>query len=190
MPSHKKHFTAALAIMAHAGAVLVAVHAGSALAAPPAKPAASSRTTQAPSAQQPIQIEADRAELTDQQTVSIYTGRVKLQQGDLELAGDRLQVKRNPQTKEITATLTGSPVTAKQGAGTANPMQARANRVDYQSSDRMLVLQGDAEVVRGKDRINSETIRYNAATQRIMADSRGGTVGDRVQITIQPGQEH
>jgi lipopolysaccharide export system protein LptA len=152
-------------------------------APPSGTPSRPAPAPQASAKQAPIRIEADRAELTERGGASVYTGNVKIKQGDLEMEGERLQLERG-QSGEVTATLTGSPARAQQ-PGAEGLIKGQAQRIDYVSKDKTMVLQGNAEVLRGKDRIQSEKIRYDTATQRIIADGNGKS-GDRVQITIDP----
>lgn len=141
----------------------------------------------APSPPQPIQIEADRAEITEQSGVSLYTGNVNLKQGDLEMQGDRLEIRRDSKTGEINAVLTGKQASLRQPTETGEIVKARADRINYLSRDKSLDLQGTAEFERGRDRISGQSIRYDANAKKILA-SGPNQAGKRVQIIIQPGQ--
>ncbi|MGH8454876.1 MAG: lipopolysaccharide transport periplasmic protein LptA [Nevskiales bacterium] len=156
-------------------------------AAPVATPAASTGAKTAPARQQPIQIEADRAEITEQSGVSVYSGRVSLKQGDLEMEGERLEIQRDGKTGDIKAVLTGKPATLRQPTEAREMVNARANRIDYNSRDKSLDLQGSAEYVRGRDRVSGQSIRYDAAAKKLLA-SGPNNAGGRVQIIIQPTQ--
>lgn len=162
----------------------------SALIAAPAAAQAQTRSTGAqasPTRQQPIQIEADRAEITEQSGVSVYSGRVSLKQGDLEMQADRLEIQRDGKTGDIKAVLTGKPATLRQPTETGEMVNARAERIDYNSRDKSLDLQGGAEYVRGRDRVSGQSIRYDANAKKLLASGPGST-GGRVQIIIQPEQ--
>jgi lipopolysaccharide export system protein LptA len=133
----------------------------------------------------PIQIEADRAEIAERSGVSVYSGRVSLRQGDLEMEGDRLEIRRDGNTGSIHALLSGKPALLRQPTDTGEMVNARANRIDYRSRDRSLDLQGNAEFVRGRDRVSGQSIRYDANAKKLLATGPSRS-GGRVQITIQP----
>jgi lipopolysaccharide export system protein LptA len=137
--------------------------------------------------QQPIQIEADRAEITEQSGVSVYSGRVSLRQGDLQMEGDRLEIRRDGKTGDIQAALIGKPAVLRQPTDAGEMVNAKAERINYQSHDRSLDLQGGAEFVRGRDRVTGQSIRYDANAKKILA-SGPKSAGGRVQIVIQPGE--
>lgn len=138
-------------------------------------------------AQQPIQIEADRAEITEQSGVSVYSGQVSLKQGDLEMQGERLEIRRDSKTGDIQAQLSGSPAVLKQPTEAGEMVNARATRIDYNSRDKSLDLQGNAEYVRGRDRVTGQSIRYDANAKKLLATGPNRQ-GGRVQIVIEPGQ--
>ena len=140
-----------------------------------------------PAAPAPIQIEADRAEITEQSGVSVYSGRVSLKQGDLEMEGERLEIRRDRKTGDILAVLSGKPAVLRQPTDTGEMVNARAERIDYNSSSRSLDLQGGAEFVRGRDRVSGQSIRYDANAKKLLATGPSSG-GGRVQITIQPEQ--
>ncbi len=167
--------------------LLSALIAAPTVAAQTAAPAANTGTKTTPTRQQPIQIEADRAEITEQSGISIYSGRVSLKQGDLEMLGDRLEIRRDGKTGDIQSVLTGKPATLRQPTETGEMVNARAERINYQSRDKSLDLQGGAEFVRGRDRVSGQSIRYDANAKKLLA-SGPGRGGERVQIIIQPGQ--
>jgi lipopolysaccharide export system protein LptA len=144
------------------------------------------RNTAAP--RQPIRIEADRAEITEQTGVSVYSGRVSLKQGDLEMQGERLEIRRDGRSGEIHALLTGKPAVLRQPTETGEMVNARAERIDYRSRDKSLDLQGNAEFVRGRDRVSGQSIRYDANAKKLLASGPGAR-GGRVQIVIEPQQQ-
>jgi lipopolysaccharide export system protein LptA len=155
-------------------------------ATPPAGNSAARNTSTAP--RQPIRIEADRAEITDQTGVSVYSGRVSLRQGDLEMEGERLEIRRDGASGEIHAVLSGKPAVLRQPTETGEMVNARAERIDYRSRDKSLDLQGSAEFVRGRDRVSGQSIRYDANARKLLA-SGPNSGGGRVQIVIEPQQE-
>lgn len=130
----------------------------------------------------PVKITAERADL-EQREVALYRGNVKLTSSEIELAGDRLEL-RQPAKGQFQAKLTGKPATLRhKAAGDAPAVDARAGQIDYDSRTAMVEMSGGAQVERGGDVVSSDSIRYNVAARRISAT---GTRGSQVQILIQP----
>lgn len=138
------------------------------------------------SAQAPISIEADSAELQD--TLSTYTGNVKVVQGSVTMRGARLIVRRT-QGNGFTFTLSGAPAHITQAPAKAGDpdIHGSARRIDYASGSEVLELRGNATIVRGKERISGGDIRYSFRDRRTIVNNRGGGGDGRVKITLQPG---
>lgn len=147
--------------------------------------AASPAIAAPPDAPAPIQIEADRADITEQSGASVYSGNVSLRQGDLEMEGERLEISRDGEQGEIRALLTGNPARLTQPTDQGETVNARAQRIEYQSRTRSIDLKGDAEFVRGRDRVSGQSIRYDASARKLQA-SGPSPGGSRVRIVIQP----
>lgn len=149
-----------------------------ALLAPAAQALESDRT-------QPIMLEADRAELDESRGTGIYHGHVLVTQGSLELTAETLTMERSEQGERMLAE--GTPATYRQQPdGGGPPVRAKARRIEYLADRQLLILTGDAELVRGGDTFHSGQIVYDIANNRVSA---GGTAGDgqgRVRIVIQP----
>lgn len=130
----------------------------------------------------PVKITAERADL-DRRQYALYRGNVRLTSAELELSGDRLEL-RQPVKGEFTAHLSGSPAHLRhEGLADEPPIQASAQLIDYDTRTAMVVMSGGAEIVRGSDHMSSESIRYNVAARRINA---AGVGGGRVQMIVQP----
>lgn len=130
----------------------------------------------------PIKITAERADL-ERREVALYRGNVKLTSADVELSGDRLEL-RQPAKGVVTAVLTGSPARLRhKGAADAPPVTASAGRIVYDTRTAIVELSGGAQLERGSDTVSSQSIRYDLAARRISAQ---GAAGDQVQIVIEP----
>lgn len=138
------------------------------------------------SSQAPINIEADSAEL--QESLSTYTGNVKVVQGNVSMRGARLIVRRG-RANSFTFTLSGNPAHISQAATQAGDpdIHGSANRIDYASGSEILELRGDAVINRGNEKIAGGDIRYSFRDRRTVVNNRGGGGSGRVQITLQPG---
>ena len=133
---------------------------------------------------QPMLIEADRAELDDVRGVSIYRGKVKVTQGSMVLAGDTITVysKGSDVTRVV---VEGSPATYRQRPdGKDKDVFAKARHMEYTRDPDKVILVGDAEVTQAGDVLRSDRIVYDITHDKVEA---GGTEsGQRVRITLQP----
>jgi len=134
---------------------------------------------------QPITIEADRATLNEKDGSSIYEGNVHLQQGSLNLRGDRMSVQLSGEELEQIV-LTGQPASYQQRPeGRDSDQHAEAGRIEYHAADQRLILLENARVWQsGAEEFRSERIVYDIRSNTVTAG--GGSSGDRVRITLQP----
>lgn len=130
----------------------------------------------------PIRIKADRAELSEKEGESYYIGNVRLTRGEVTMTGDRLRVRRDPDSAEIDATLFGPPASIRQPGKNGETIIANARRIDYVSQHEMLILKGNANIVRGTESFKGNEIRYYTKTQRIISEPKKGGV----EVVIQP----
>ncbi|GMQ89627.1 MAG: lipopolysaccharide transport periplasmic protein LptA [Gammaproteobacteria bacterium] len=135
--------------------------------------------------EQPMLIEADRAELDDANGISIYRGNVKVTQGTLILTGDVMTVhtKGNDVEKVI---MEGQPATYKQRPDNKDKdVRAKALHMEYFTNPEKIILTGQAEVEQGGgDILRSERIEYDVPTDKVNAGT--DKPDERVHITIQP----
>jgi lipopolysaccharide export system protein LptA len=130
----------------------------------------------------PVKITAERADL-ERREVALYRGNVRLTSADLELSGDRLEL-RQPARGVFTAVLTGKPARLRhKGAEDLPPVAASAGRIVYDTRTAIVEMSGGAELERGGDTVSSDSIRYDLAARRIRAR---GAAGNQVQIVIEP----
>lgn len=137
----------------------------------------------------PIKITAERADL-ERRELALYRGNVRLVSAELELGGDRLEL-RQPVKGQFQAVLTGKPARLNhRGAADVPPLSASAGKIVYDTRTALVELSGGASLTRGSDTVSSDSISYNLAARRISAS---GTGGSQVQIVIEPpaanGQE-
>lgn len=146
-----------------------------------ALPAGFTGVLAAPAQNLPIHVNADKAEFTETAGESVYIGNVDLRRGDLRMTGSRLKVTRNPNTAELRAILVGSPATITQpDPQTGKTVTAQAKQIDYYSVEEVLIMKGDAKIMRGAEQMAGERIRYYPATKKIIADE------SRIEIVIDP----
>ncbi len=136
---------------------------------------------------QPIEVEADRLEVRDDENISIYEGNVSLVQGSLRIRSDRLVIHFNDQRELTLMEMTGSPARLRQLDDQQREMRGQALRINYTESESLLELVGDARFDHAGDTIESEQIRINTDNNSIQA---GGSDPDRrVKMLIQPDRE-
>lgn len=136
--------------------------------------------------EQPMYVEADRADIDDKRGVSVYRGNVKITQGTLALTAAELTV--HSQNGEIVkAVAVGQPATYRQRPdGKDQDVEAEALRMEYFATEQKIVLLDKAEVRQAGDTFRSDKINYDIAKDVVNAGASAGTPGDRVRITIQP----
>lgn len=143
----------------------------------PARPGAELRMPKGP-----IKITAERADL-ERRELALYRGNVKLTSAELELSGDRLEL-RQPVKGQFHAVLTGKPARLKhKGVADAAPVAASAGRIVYDTRTALVEMSGGARLERGSDTVSSGSISYNLAARRISAT---GADGGQVEIVIEP----
>ncbi|NIW86618.1 MAG: lipopolysaccharide transport periplasmic protein LptA [Gammaproteobacteria bacterium] len=148
---------------------------------------------------QPIQIEADRAEANDAQQVSVYRGDVVIVQGTLRISGDVVTIHYDDDRQLSKMVAVGQPARFRQlPDGDTEYQQARARRMEYYADDDLIILLGDAESWQGGDRIKAQRIVYDTRDGRVNADSElpasmqaetdegVGPQKSRVRVTIVP----
>jgi lipopolysaccharide export system protein LptA len=152
-----------------------------AAAAAEAPPAGKSRPElRAPTG--PVRITADRADL-ERREMALYRGNVRLVSAELELSGDRLEL-RQPARGEFQAVLTGRPARlVHRAVGEAPPIAASASRIVYDTRLARVEMSGAVQLARGSDTVSSEVVRYDVAARRISAE---GTGGNPVRMVIEP----
>lgn len=133
---------------------------------------------------QPMYVEADRADIDDQRGVSVYRGNVKITQGTLQLTAAELTV-HSKGGDIVKAIAVGQPATYRQRPdGKEQDIEAEALRMEYFATEEKLILIDKAEVRQGGDTFRSDRINYDIAKDVVNAGA--SSPGDRVRITIQP----
>ena len=134
---------------------------------------------------QPLDLEADSAEIDEAKAQSTYIGNVVATQGSMRLESDRLTIF-HPDSKPQRLEAVGNPVRFQQLPDNSNELvRARAQRMDYRFDSEELLLTGDAFVVQGKDTFKSDRITYD----RVKSVVKGGAAAQgkqRVRITVDP----
>lgn len=141
-------------------------------------------------AAQPINLDADRAEINNATGVSVYTGDVVLTRGGRRITGDRMTVHLASEGDERTldhVVVEGAPaVYSHDGTPDRRAVEAEAPRMEYYAGgpERVILLEG-ARLTQGRNTFTGERITYRVAADQV--DAAGSEEsGRRVQITLFP----
>jgi len=134
---------------------------------------------------QPIQVEADGADINDRTGVSVYTGNVIVTQGSIKINANKITVtQQDEKSDHILAE--GKPVRFQQEVDNQPELiKGRAQRTEYYMDSEMLYMTGDAILMQGKDTFRSDRITYDRVKAQVKAGS-SAKGKQRVRISIQP----
>ena len=119
---------------------------------------------------QPIEVEADEAELDDLNNVSVYRGNVIVRQGSIHMTGDIMTVYSTGEDELDHIILEGNPATYKQLPDNSTVHdQAKALRMEYYELKNLVVLIRDAWVKQDTSTLVGERIEYNTELSRVKA---------------------
>jgi lipopolysaccharide export system protein LptA len=136
--------------------------------------------------EQPIEVEADRLEIREQENLSIYEGNVHLVQGSLEIRSERLVIHFNQANELTLMEMSGAPARFRQLDDNGEEMHGEGLRINYMESDALLELLDEARFRHGSDTIEGKRIRIDTETNSIQAN--GDESDERVKMLIRPRQ--
>jgi lipopolysaccharide export system protein LptA len=140
--------------------------------------------------EQPIEIEADRAELDDATGRAVYSGSVRLDQGTLRVTADRLEIQTDrARVTRITAegAEDGEPARYRQIPREGEqPVRASADTIVYDTTTETIELSGDARLEQAEDRFEGDRISYDLRTRKVAAEA--GRSGAPVRMVIEPSR--
>ncbi|MFJ4372981.1 lipopolysaccharide transport periplasmic protein LptA [Pseudomonas japonica] len=143
---------------------------------------------------QPVRIQADKAQMDDKNKIATYTGDVIITQGSMMIKGNVVTITLNQAGDIDTATSVGSPGKSayfeqQQDAAKPDKMQGYAKQIQYQAGRDLIVLTDQAKVINAGNTTEGEKIVYNSKTQ-VATAGRGGkdiqTPRQRIDMVIQP----
>lgn len=146
---------------------------------------------------QVIEIEADHAQLDDEQGISQYKGKAILTQGTLRIEGDIITFYYDEDRQLTKAVAYGKRATyqqvEKQGEA---PVRAKAYDMEYHAKAQKIYLLGKAYIWQDGGEFNGERIVYDIARNTVDASGGNGRMtggnqvepkkNDRIHIIIQP----
>ncbi len=145
---------------------------------------------------QPIEIEADFAELDDQEGRTTYTGNVIVTQGSIRMTGDKMRANFSPERELIDVYVEGRPAFFKQTPdGGKDDIEGEALEIEYHAQKNLLYLIRQARLTQGERlfkgyRINYDTEKSIITGRATPRDSGGETAAkeppSRVKVIIPP----
>lgn len=147
---------------------------------------------------QPIEVEADYAELDDEKGVTIYKGNVIVTQGSMRIKGDQMTVTYNENDDLDTLIVVGKPAHYQQMPDGSQILdEAEALKMEYHSLKNLIVLINEALVKQEGLRFSGNRIEYDTERSKVYArgsqtvkeqtdDAKSEKRNDRVKITIKP----
>jgi lipopolysaccharide export system protein LptA len=136
---------------------------------------------------QPISVEADRAELDQSTGIGTYSGSVVVVQGSMRLEADRLEI-HSPSGGLESAVANGGPARFQQRPeGKDQDVRGGGRQIDYLATEDKVILTGDAWVTQAEDTVRGARIEYDLSSDRIRA-VKGEGEQDRVRMILQPRQ--
>ena len=145
---------------------------------------------------QPINLEADSADIDDLKGISIYTGNVILTQGSLVIKSNKLTLysdKNHELEKAVAVGAKNKLATFKQRPeGKDTDFHARAKTMIYFLNQDKIHLIKNAYVWQAGDTFSGDKIIYDTKNETVVASSKKNkdgkpvSSGGRVKVTIQP----
>ncbi|PHS33019.1 MAG: lipopolysaccharide transport periplasmic protein LptA [Methylophaga sp.] len=142
--------------------------------------------------EQPIEIEADHAQLDDEQGITQYKGKAILTQGTLRIEGDIITFYYDDDKQLTKAVAQGKRATYEQiqKAGEA-PIRAKAYTMEYHARTQKIYLIGKGHVWQNGSEFSGERIEYDIDKNIVNASGRTNHAeqpkkGERIHIIIQP----
>ena len=151
---------------------------------------------------QPIEIEADYAELRRNERQTIYSGNVIVTQGSIRLWGDKLTVYYDENDDLKDAILDGKPAHFTQRPdGRDQDFEGEASRMEYHAQDERLHLIDKAKLTQGKTTFTGPLIVYDTRNSILTGQGRstaeqgakaddGKPAGGRVRMVIPPKEKN
>lgn len=123
----------------------------------------------------------------DMQTNTLtFTGNVVIKQGSINVAADRVVVKRHGETQGTeTIEAYGNPVHFSQMQDNGKLVKGHSSKLDYNLQTEKLILTGNAFLQQLNSSVTSEKITYLVKEQKMEAFS--GT-GNKVVTVLEPSQ--
>lgn len=162
-----------------AGIMMLVMHVESRAEAPPEK----------------IFINADHMQLNIETGYSVYTGQVKISQGELVLTGDKVTVEQgNDEIERIT--VVGKPALYNHVTKKGENIEAESEKMVYTASQNKLVMTINASLKQPDHQVSSQKIIYDTLKKIVIAGDKSTQSNnekldekERVNITLTPKKQ-
>jgi len=141
--------------------------------------------------EKPINLEADRVTLDDVKQTAHFEGNVLLNQGTMQIRGDRMEVRQDKEGFKYGVTW-GTPAYFRQKReGYDEYIEGWAERIEYDGRTETMQMFNRAQLKRGQDEVRGNYISYDARTEFFQVTGGGksaatGGSDGRVRAVIQP----
>lgn len=138
---------------------------------------------------QTMTIDADRVTVDEPRRTSVFSGRVVIVQGSLQIKADKVVYRQDAEGDEHFITANGSPIQFRQKQDNSpDIIEAWAEQLEYDSRAQTVRLLRSAVLRRGKDEVRGDSIIYNMASQQyeVRGGERTAPGSGRIKVTIQP----
>jgi lipopolysaccharide export system protein LptA len=132
---------------------------------------------------QPIDLTADSADMSDGKGTSTYIGNVDIRQGSLRIQGDKVTVYH--QVRDPQRFVAVGSVRFQQTADDGQLIKGKANKVEYDMDSEYMQMTGNAWLDQGGDMMESDRITYD----RVKSVVKGGSAAQgkqRVRMRLMP----
>lgn len=134
-------------------------------------------------AEQPIHIQADRAEIDQTAERVVYSGEVRVEQGTMQVTADEMTVEYKDQ-KVVRITAVGTPARYQQQLEIdQSVVRADARTIVYHTRDEKLDLRGDAFLIQEGNEIRGDLIKYDMVAGKVEAETESE---GPVRMILQP----
>ncbi|MFZ5560589.1 MAG: lipopolysaccharide transport periplasmic protein LptA [Pseudomonadota bacterium] len=132
--------------------------------------------------EQPLQVSANSARFNEKTGIATYTGAVVVQQGTLEIRAEEVIIRVDRKGAVTSTEARGAPARYQQQTDPKKgPVTAEAARIDYDASNEIVTLSGNARLRQEGSSFQGSTITYNSLRQQVDAKGEGA---DRVQLVF------
>lgn len=142
---------------------------------------------------QPMTITADEGNFKSNRGEATFTGNVYLKQGTLEVWADTLDVRRDPETGDITfLEAKGEPARYQELPSEEDGLiEVRGKRIEYRPEEDLIITEGDGHLTQSGSDIEADYIRYNLLDESLDVRSQRSTSNNedapQATWTLQPG---
>ena len=139
----------------------------------------------------PVEVEADQLDIDQNAGTAVYSGDVRIRQGDLHINGARVEIQRNAEGELSRATAIGDRAYIRNRfEGQEDITEGQARRITYHVAERRIVLIDGAELSQGGDRFTGGKLEYFIDRGVVQARSDvEGSENQRIRMTLQPEQQ-